>query len=53
MKIELNESEVKHGIIMYLKDVCNIEAAAKDITFEGYGSHPAAWEKKEEDTDDE
>ena len=53
MKIELNKSDVKHGIIMYLKEVCGIEAAAKDIHIDGGYGTVATWEKGEETTDAE
>ena len=36
MKIELNESEVKHAVLAYLKETCGVDAAAKDIEFSGY-----------------
>ena len=54
MKIELNKDEVKHGIIMYLKEACGIDAAAKDIKLDdSYGRLASATWEKEENTDGE
>lgn len=46
MRIQLNDAEVKHAVILYLKEKLNKEAAAKDIKLErGYGGSAATYEE--------